>query len=150
MTRLRYDGLKAKVGAGGIDNVATTLPLDGPLTHSNGVAVPTFASPKVLPLVILDSSGNLSEIVWGTAYTSGASSITVARAQESTPTAVAHSAGAQILHGPLAADTDAFRQVLVYSGGAYPARPSGGICEYVGPTQPTDWLAHDTWIKAAP
>ncbi len=39
---------------------------------------------------------------------------------------------------------------LVYTSGAYPARPSSGslpagLAEYVGPTQPTDWLTNDTW-----
>lgn len=40
------------------------------------------------------------------------------------------------------------RQVLVYSSGSYPTRPVGGLCEYVGPTEPTDWVANDTWILA--
>lgn len=37
---------------------------------------------------------------------------------------------------------------LVYANGAYPARPSsvpaGGVT-YVGPVQPTTWLAGDEW-----
>lgn len=45
--------------------------------------------------------------------------------------------------------TTTSRTVLIYASGAYPTRPTGGICEYVGPTQPTDWIANDTWIKAA-
>jgi hypothetical protein len=37
---------------------------------------------------------------------------------------------------------------IVYSNGAYPNRPSGapaGAITYVGPVQPTTWLAGDAW-----
>lgn len=40
---------------------------------------------------------------------------------------------------------------VIYSGSAYPARPTGvaaGYVEYVGPTQPTSWLVGDTWTQA--
>lgn len=39
---------------------------------------------------------------------------------------------------------------LVYTGAFYPARPTNvpaGLVEYVGPTEPTDWLAGDTWVE---
>lgn len=38
--------------------------------------------------------------------------------------------------------------VLIYSSGAYPARPSvaAGLVTYKGPTQPTTWLTGDTWV----
>jgi hypothetical protein len=35
---------------------------------------------------------------------------------------------------------------------SYPARPSGvagGMVEYIGPVEPTDWLDDDTWIDTA-
>jgi hypothetical protein len=36
---------------------------------------------------------------------------------------------------------------LVYSGGAYPARPAGAVAvTYIGPVQPTTWLANDSWV----
>lgn len=36
--------------------------------------------------------------------------------------------------------------VLVYSGGTYPVRPAGAVAvTYIGPVQPTGWLANDTW-----
>lgn len=41
-------------------------------------------------------------------------------------------------------------RVLVYASGAYPARPTGvpaGMCRYVGPSQPTTWLAGDEWVN---
>lgn len=39
--------------------------------------------------------------------------------------------------------------VLIYSSGAYPARPSGlpaGHARYLGPVQPTTWLVGDEWV----
>jgi hypothetical protein len=41
---------------------------------------------------------------------------------------------------------------LIWDGTAYPARPSAstvlpGLAQYVGPTQPADWLASDVWIR---
>jgi hypothetical protein len=42
-------------------------------------------------------------------------------------------------------------RVIVYSGSAYPARPSvaAGLVRYIGPVQPTTWLANDEWINNA-
>lgn len=47
-----------------------------------------------------------------------------------------------------AADSAAtYGTVLVYSGGTYPARPTGAAAvTYIGPVQPTTWLANDTWV----
>ena len=41
---------------------------------------------------------------------------------------------------------------LIYVNSAYPARPSGlagGLVTYVGPTQPTDGVTFDQWIKTS-
>jgi cysteine sulfinate desulfinase/cysteine desulfurase-like protein len=41
-------------------------------------------------------------------------------------------------------------RVLIYTAGAYPARPAGvaaGLVRYVGPVQPTTWLTNDEWIN---
>ena len=36
---------------------------------------------------------------------------------------------------------------LIYAGGAYPERPSGAVAvTYIGPVQPTTWLANDSWV----
>lgn len=38
-------------------------------------------------------------------------------------------------------------RTLIYSGGAYPARPSGAVgVTYIGPVQPTTWLPNDDWM----
>jgi len=42
--------------------------------------------------------------------------------------------------------------VVVAVSGVYPARPSGvsaGHVQYVGPTQPTDWMTNDLWLKTS-
>lgn len=41
---------------------------------------------------------------------------------------------------------------LLHNGTAYPARPAGvpaGMVDYIGPTEPTDWLLGDIWEQAA-
>lgn len=103
MSRLKYNGLRAAVGAGGLASGATTLPLDAALTHSNGVSVPTISGGDYLPLVILDSTGHISEVVWVTAYTLGATTATITRGKEGT-SAAAHSAGDAVIGSVLADD----------------------------------------------
>lgn len=52
---------------------------------------------------------------------------------------------------PYTSDAAVLRRA-VHNGTAYPARPAGipaGFVDYVGPTQPTDWLDGDTWIETA-
>lgn len=50
----------------------------------------------------------------------------------------------------LAADLNNLEQrgpILVYSAGAYPARPTGAVSAlYIGPVQPSDWVANDRWM----
>jgi hypothetical protein len=105
MSRLRYDDLEAAVGTGGINASATSLPLAAALTYRGATAtpVPNIASPDYLPITVLDSSGKYSEEMWITAYTQGANSATVARAQEGS-TAASHAAGDKIVHAPTAFD----------------------------------------------
>jgi hypothetical protein len=52
-----------------------------------------------------------------------------------------------------ALESAGFVRRLVYGAttpSQYPIRPVGvpaGYCEYVGPTEPTDWLTGDTWVE---
>lgn len=107
--RLRYNGLLAgtapptlgaDISSGG---TAITFPL--PLKYQGTSPVPTIADPDYLPLVINPDTAAM-EIVWLTAYTAGATSGTILRAQEGT-SGVAHTAGADIAHGPTVADIPA-------------------------------------------
>jgi len=103
MARLRYNGLTAALGAS-LTSSATSVTFAAALTHSNGVAVPTLSGGDYIPLTILDSSGNVSEIVYLTAYTSGGTTGTITRACETTVTGVAHSSGDKVVHGATVAD----------------------------------------------
>lgn len=51
------------------------------------------------------------------------------------------------------AEADAkYSVTLVHNGTSYPARPTGvpaGHVTYIGPTQPTTWLANDQWVNNA-
>jgi hypothetical protein len=104
--RLRYNGLLCgtvpPTFAADISPSGTTITFPLPLKYQGTTAVPTIADPDYLPLVINPDTAAM-EIVWLTAYTAGATSGTVLRAQEGT-TGVAHSAGAPIAHGPTVAD----------------------------------------------
>jgi hypothetical protein len=102
MARLRYNGLTTTLGAA-LTNSATSVTFGAALTYANGTAVPTITGSDYIPLAILDSSGHLSEVVWLTAYTSAATTGTIARGKEGT-SGVAHSSGDKVVHGPFADD----------------------------------------------
>lgn len=97
MARLRYNGLSTALGAG-LTNSATTITFSSALTHSGGTAVPTITGTDYIPLSILDSTSKLSEVVWLTAYTTGATTGTILRGQEGT-TGVTHSSSDRVVHG---------------------------------------------------
>jgi hypothetical protein len=117
MARLRYNGLSSTLG-GSLTSSATSVTFGAALTHSNGTAVPTISGSDYIPLAILDTSGHLSEVVYLTAYTSGATSGTIARGKEGT-TGVSHSSGDAVIHGPTASDITASSPLAytVYSAG---------------------------------
>lgn len=101
--RLRYNGLRTTLGAG-LTNAATAVSFAGPLQHSGGTNVPTLAGGDYIMLAIIDpASGQLRELVKLTAYVAGASTGTIARAQEGT-VGVAHASGSLVVHVPTASD----------------------------------------------
>jgi hypothetical protein len=102
MARLRYNGVSATLAASATSS-ATTLTLDIALTHSAGTAVPSVGGGDVLPLSLIDATGKLTEIVHVTAYTAGATTVTVTRGREGT-SGVSHVVGERVMHGPTAAD----------------------------------------------
>lgn len=95
MTRLRYDGLTTTLGAAISSTSATSITFAAGL-QTMGVDIPTISG-DYLVLVIDD------EIVYLTAYTSGATSGTISRGEEGT-TAATHSNGASVVHGPTVQD----------------------------------------------
>ena len=107
MARLRYNGLTATLGAD-LLTADTTITFTAALTHAGGTNVPTIGSGDYIPLAILDATTNgLLEIVHLTAYTTGATTGTVTRAQEST-TAADQPNGANVVNGLTAADATDF------------------------------------------
>lgn len=105
MARLRYNGLTATLGAD-LLTAGTTITFTAALTHAAGV-VPTITGTDYIPLSILAADGTVLEILHLTAYTTGATTGTVARAQEST-TAADRAAGLSVVHGLTVADATAF------------------------------------------
>lgn len=84
-----------------LTNVATTI--DG--LDTGGFNLPTVAAPDYLVIIIdPQATEGLPEIVHLTAHTSGNASGTIVRGMEGS-TAVAHSAGIEILVGPTLADS---------------------------------------------
>lgn len=100
-TRLRYNSLRAALGAS-LTASGTTITFAAPLTHSNGTNVPTIAGGDYIPLSILND-GELEEIVYLTAYTSGATTGTITRGRETT-TGVTHAIGLVVICAPSALD----------------------------------------------
>lgn len=95
-TRRRYDFQRGTLGAD-LGAVATTI------TFTTAPGFATLTGNEYIPLTIDD--GTNREIVHLTAYTEGATTGTVQRAQEGT-TAVAFTSGANWRHGPTTQDFD--------------------------------------------
>src|SRR3954470_24113785 len=101
MARLRYNGLRTTLGAS-LTNVGTTITFPAALT-SLGNNVPTLVAPDYIPLCLNSpSTGLVTEIVYLTAYTSGATTGTISRGVEST--AIAHNNGDPVACDATAAD----------------------------------------------
>ena len=103
MSRLRYAGLTGSIGSGGLTNSATSHTFTAALTYANGVTVPTLSGSDYFLLTILDSSGNLSEVVKVTAYNSATAAATLVRGQEGT-SGVSHSSGDKVTIAAYATD----------------------------------------------
>lgn len=121
MTRMRYNGLStaaAPVSLGAsLTNSGTTITFNAALTYLDGTAVPTLTGTQYIPLAILNPGRNAArEVVWLTAYTSGATTGTIGRGKEST-VGVAHDSGDLVVHGPTVDDVG-FIGVKAYRSGA--------------------------------
>lgn len=84
MSRLRYNGIQTTLGA---TLNSTTITFAAALTYNNGTNVPTIVAGDYIPLSILSPAGLLEEIVYLTAYTAAATTGTVVRGREGTPSA---------------------------------------------------------------
>ena len=127
MARLRYNGLKTTLGAS-LTSSATAVTFAAALTHSGGTAVPTIVAGNYIPLSILDTNG-VTEIVYLTAYTAGATTGTITRGREGTP-AVAHASGDRVVHAILALDLPSDVPLSVKVGPVAAVASSGSNPEY--------------------
>lgn len=130
MARLRYNGLVTSLGGSGLTNVATAVTFSAALTYNNGnSSVPTIVSPDYIPLSIIDpASGLVSEIVYLTAYTTGATTGTITRGQEGT-TAAAQAVGRSVQQSLTAFDfgvATAYTPAWAGAGASQPTLGTGG------------------------
>lgn len=113
MARLRYNGIRAELGAAISTTGQTSITFVVAL-ESMGANIPTLAAGEYLALVVDD------EIVYLTSYTSGATSGTILREVEGT-VAATHDVGATVLHAPTTADYPTPATVVTKTA-AYTAR----------------------------
>lgn len=126
MARLRYNGLASGSGGseanvtlgGSLTNSATSVTFAAALTYGGGTAVPTISGSDYLPLSILNSNGKVREVVHLTAYTSGATTGTIARGKEGT-TGVSHASGATVQQGALVDDCTGVLAVKKYAPASF-------------------------------
>jgi hypothetical protein len=102
MARLHYNNLQGYLAASPtLTNVATAINFSAALTYNGGVAVPTIVAPDYIPITLDPGTANF-EVVSLTAYTSGATSGTIARGVEGA--AAAHGASVAFDHSYTVAD----------------------------------------------
>lgn len=101
MARLRFNNLANSLG-GALSSGATAVTFATPLTYNNGQAVPTLTGSDYIPLSV-DLSTSSFEVLWLTAYSTGATTGTIARGQDGT-TGIAHNSGATLADAPNTAD----------------------------------------------
>ena len=96
MSRIRSNFQTGTLDLGGLTTGGTTA------SSSAFASLPVVTNPDVLAISLEPDTVN-QEIVWVTAHSSGATSCTISRGQEST-TAIAHAIDAVWVHGPTVAD----------------------------------------------
>jgi hypothetical protein len=104
--RLQYNGLltgttRPLLGAS-LTSGGTTITFPAALNYQGATAVPTVAAPSYVPLTLEPDTAN-EEIVYLTAYTSGATSGTISRGKEGT-SAAAHANSAPFVHAATVLD----------------------------------------------
>lgn len=106
MARLRYNGLRAMLGGSGLTLSGTTITFTAALTYNNGANnVPTIGAGDYIPLGIIDpTTGRLAEVIYLTAYTSGATTGTITRYEEGSYIGFSRPAGCPVIHDALEFD----------------------------------------------
>lgn len=101
--RMRYDGIETYL-ATNLGSGVTTIQFTTALTADGGAPIATLQANEYLPLTILDANYRLSEIVYLTAYTSGAVTGTIERGAEGTLGNKTHPVGNKVLHAATVVD----------------------------------------------
>lgn len=113
MARLRYNGLSTTLGGSLASGATTAVTFAAALTYNGGTSVPTITGSDYIPLSILDSAGKLAEVVYLTAYTSGATTGTIARGKEGTSGA-ARASGLKVVQAPTTYDAPGVSSALIF------------------------------------
>lgn len=127
------------------NGIVWTLTLPGPTPASLKFTVPSDAGPtaNIADYVIEVSLGTTPQYFIGTRGPRGDPG------EKGDPGPAGYDDTA-LLARITALETAPLLRRLVHTGTAYPPRPSGvpaGLVEYVGPTEPVDWLTGDTWVE---
>lgn len=101
--RLRYDGVETYL-ATQLNSGVTTIQFKQALTADGGAPIATLQANEYLPLTILDANYRLAEIVYLTAYTSGALTGTIERGAEGTLGTKTHVVDSKVLHAATVVD----------------------------------------------
>ncbi len=119
MARLRYSALSGALDAS-IDDSETTL------SSLDFADLPVVASPDYLPLILdPERAAGAPEVVYVTAHTSAATSVTVTRGREQThgaPAGRSHASGVTWHHGPTAGEFIGDVHALAHTDSANPIR----------------------------
>lgn len=143
MSRRRLNGISTTLGSS-LTSSATSITFAAALTYNGGTNVPTLSGSDYIVLSILNTSGNVIEIVYLTAYTAAGTSGTIVRGREGT-TGAAHASGDPVISGPTVVDI---------SDPSPPPRVPGtqddefdslsSVSWSNGPTAPTTWDINST------
>jgi hypothetical protein len=101
-TRLRYDGVETYL-QNELTQGVTTIEFTSTLTADGGAPIDTLVGDEYLALTVLDANYRLMEIVYLTAYESGAVTGTIERGAEGTLD-VTHPADNKVVHAATAMD----------------------------------------------
>lgn len=101
--RVRYDGLETYLDLQ-LSPGVTTIQFTTVLSADGGAPIATLQANEYIALSILDANYRLSEIVYLTAYTSGALTGTIERGAEGTTADKTHVVGSKVVHAATVMD----------------------------------------------
>lgn len=141
------------------DGTLTAKASDSAVVHNTGdetiAGVKTFSSSPIVPTPTTSTQAANKAYVDSVGGGSGSSTLAgdsdVVISSPSDGQVLTYSSGKWENQAPAAGSTADQMGVCIYSGSAYPARPSGyGSVEFIGPVDPgAAAQANDTWVNTA-